>query len=212
MLGVVETFLSLQGESTYAGKPCFFIRLAGCNLDCVYCDSRYAAIPSFTASTDELVQMALKHPCRTVEITGGEPLLHQDTPTLCRQLLDAGFTVLVETNGSCNIDLVPRECVRIMDRKLPDSGMAEFHDNGNYSRLTPADQVKFVVSGKEDFDFAVSEIKKFSLDKINCELIVSPVWGKMDFKELAQLVIDSALPLRMQLQLHKIIWGDIPGV
>ena len=212
MAAVVETFLSIQGESSFAGKPCFFIRLAGCNLDCNYCDSRYARTARFEASVAELVASAKKARVNLVEVTGGEPLLQAKTPELCAALLDAGFTVLVETNGSCNLDLVSDRCHRIMDRKLPDSGMAEHFDFANYDRLTARDEVKFVVSSPADFDFAAAEIKKFDLAAKPVELIFSPVWGKVEFADLAQWVVDSKLPVRMQLQLHKIIWGDRPGV
>lgn len=212
MLEVAETFLSLQGESTFAGRACYFIRLAGCNLNCVYCDSLYARSAKYNSSVEDLVNGASKSGVKLVEVTGGEPLLQAETPALCEKLLANGFQVLVETNGSLNIDLVPRECVRVMDRKLPDSGMAEQHDFANYSRLTNQDEVKFVVSSVRDFDFAAAEIAKFNLDKIGCELLVSPVWGKMDLALLAEKVKSSALPLRMQLQMHKIIWGDRPGV
>ncbi len=212
MLAVVETFLSIQGESTFAGKPCFFIRLAGCNLDCNYCDSRYARTARSEASVAELVLQAQKSGAKLVEVTGGEPLLQAETPELCAALLAAGFTVLVETNGSCNIDLVPDRCHRIMDRKLPDSGMAEQFDFANYERLTSRDEVKLVVSSAADFNFAVAEIRQFELTKKPVELIFSPVWGKVEFADLAQWVVESKLPVRMQLQLHKIIWGDRPGV
>ena len=212
MLDVAETFLSLQGESTFAGRKCYFIRLAKCNLDCSYCDSRYAQTAQSRRSVEELVSGAVNSGAKVVEVTGGEPLLQAEATKLCEQLLAGKLEVLVETNGSVNIDIAPRECVRIMDRKLPGSGMAQYHDADNYARLTSHDEVKFVVSSAADFDFAVAEIKKYQLDKIGCELLVSPVWGKIDFALLAELVKKSALPLRMQLQMHKIIWGDKPGV
>ncbi|MCQ2378169.1 MAG: radical SAM protein [Victivallaceae bacterium] len=212
MLNVSECFKSLQGESTFAGLPCFFIRLAGCNLDCNYCDSVYAREVSRTATVAELAELAAASQVSLVEVTGGEPLAQKETPELVQLLLDKGFTVLLETNGSLPVDLVSDQCHRIVDRKLPGSGMAAFHDDANYRKLTPRDEVKFVVSDENDFDFAVREIEKFSLDKIGCPLLVSPVWGRIDFKLLAEKVLASPYRMRMQLQMHKLIWGDVPGV
>ncbi len=212
MLKIAETFLSLQGESTFAGLPCFFIRLAECNLRCNYCDSAYAWQASGTAEVPQLAAKAVASGAQLVEVTGGEPLLQEETPRLCDALLDAGLTVLVETNGSLPIDRVSVACHRIVDRKLPGSGMAAHHLDENYAKLTPRDEVKFVVSSAEDVDFAFAEIRKFHLDQIGCPLLLSPVWGRIDFAELAQKVISCNLPVRMQLQMHKIIWGDVPGV
>ncbi len=212
MLKIAETFLSLQGESTFAGLPCFFIRLATCNLRCNYCDSTYAWQVSGEEEIPQLVKLARSSGVKLVEVTGGEPLAQAETPQLCTALLEAGFTVLVETNGSMPISRLDRRCHRIVDRKLPGSGMAEFHLDANYAELTPRDEVKFVVSDEKDVDFAFAEIKKFHLDEIGCPLLISPVWGRIAFDALAARVIESKLPLRMQLQMHKIIWGDVPGV
>ena len=212
MLQVIEVFTSLQGESTQAGRKCFFIRLEKCNLSCVYCDTGYAASGGYPASVEELVEAAQSSGVDLVEITGGEPLLQKETPALCRALLAAGFEVMIETNGSVSIKDIPVAVRRIVDCKLPDSGMSEFMLTENYELLTPRDEVKFVVSSRKDFDCAVEICRRYDLVSKTPNLLVSPVWGKYEFKELAQWILETDLPLRMQLQFHKIIWGDMPGV
>lgn len=209
MFQVVERFVSIQGESTHAGRPCYFIRLAGCNLRCHYCDTVYAQqhgtgqiIPH-----DQLVDDVVASGIKLVEITGGEPLLHHDLPLLCQLLLDRGIEVLVETNGSCPIADLPKACKKILDCKLPDSGMAEYNLYENYALLQEHDEVKFVVSSRADFDFAVDTIQKYHLERKTPNLLLSPVWGKVDFAELADWLLASKAPARMQIQLHKIIWG-----
>ena len=212
MLRVVETFTSLQGESTQAGRKCFFIRLEGCNLSCGYCDTTYAASGGREYSIGMLVEAAEKSGVRLVEITGGEPLLQKETADLCRALLNNGFEVMLETNGSLSIAEIPKAVRRIVDCKLPDSGMSSFMLEENYSLLTEHDEVKFVVSSKKDFDYAAEICRKYDLVSRTPHLLVSPVWGKYPFEELAQWVLASELPLRLQLQFHKIIWGNKPGV
>lgn len=212
MLRVIECFSSLQGESTCAGRRCFFIRLEGCNLDCSYCDTRYARSGGVEKSVDELVSLALESEVPLVEITGGEPLLWDETPELCRRLLAEGLEVMIETNGSCNVSLLPPGVRRIIDCKLPDSGMAEKNLYSNFQNLTALDEVKFVVSSKSDFDFALKVISDCKLEESPAELLASPVWGRVSFEELADWVINAKSRLRMQLQMHKMIWGDKPGV
>lgn len=211
---LVESFTSLQGESTHAGRICFFLRLAGCNLDCNYCDTRYARDfgSGEPATTEELVRLAKESGVGLVEITGGEPLADPETPELCRRLLDAGFEVLLETNGSLSIAPVPYEVRKILDCKLPGSGMDGHNDFGNYALLAPHDEVKFVISGRGDFDYALDVIRRYDLAARTRNLLASPVWGRVSFEELAKWVIDSRAPLRMQLQMHKLIWGDRTGV
>ena len=211
---LVETFLSLQGESTHAGRRCVFLRLAGCNLSCNYCDTMYAHNPASgeEKSVDEQVAAAASFPCRLVEITGGEPLLTPETPELCRRLLARGFEVLLETNGSLPIAPLPAEVRKILDCKLPGSGMSDRNLYDNYALLQPHDEVKFVVSGRDDFDFALDVIRRYDLPGKTANLLFSPVWGRVEFADLARWVIDAGTPGRMQLQLHKLIWGDKPGV
>lgn len=211
---LVESFTSLQGESTHAGRVCFFLRLAGCNLDCNYCDTHYARDfgSGEPATVEELVELARESGVKLVEVTGGEPLADPETPALCRALLDAGFEVLLETNGSLSIAGVPCEVRKILDCKLPGSGMAEHNDWTNYARLAPHDEVKFVVSDRADFDYALDVIRRYDLASRTPNLLVSPVWGRVSFEDLAKWVVDSRAPVRMQLQMHKLIWGDRTGV
>ena len=168
---LVEAFASIQGESTHAGRPCFFLRLAGCNLRCSYCDTGYAqsAEAGRSAEIPELVGLVRASGLKLVEITGGEPLLTPETPALCRALLDAGVEVLVETNGSLSIAPLPPEVCRILDCKLPGSGMWEYNLWSNFDHLTRLDEVKFVVSSKSDFECALKVIKDYSLDG-KCEV------------------------------------------
>lgn len=212
VLPVIETFSSIQGESTHAGKRCFFIRLAGCNLDCNYCDTAYARNGGVKRPVSELAAEAAESGMDVVEITGGEPLLHPATPLLVQKLLDMDLPVLIETNGSLDISLLPRGCCRIVDCKTPGSGMAESNLWSNFTHLTPDDEVKFVVSSAADFQWSQEVIKKYDLPRRTPHLIFSPVWGRISFEELASLVVKSPYPVRMQLQMHKIIWGDKKGV
>ena len=212
MLRVIETFASIQGESTHAGRRCFFIRLAGCNLRCNYCDTAYAWDGGEEFSIEKLVTLAVNSKCDIVEVTGGEPLMQKDTPLLLQALLDEGFTVLLETNGSVSIAQVPEKVCKIVDCKTPGSAMAENNCFENFSRLKSHDEVKFVISGKEDFDWSVQIIQQYRLAEKTPNLVFSPVWGRVDFQELAKWVVESNLPIRMQLQMHKIIWGDKKGV
>lgn len=211
-LPVCETFVSIQGESTHAGRRCFFIRLAGCNLRCSYCDSAYAWTGGTPRTPEELTAEAVASGMDCVEITGGEPLIHPATPELAASLLAAGREVLVETNGSLDISVLPAGCRRIVDCKLPDSGMAEKNLPGNYSLLTPRDEVKFVTASRRDFDYALEVIDRRELPRRTPHLIFSPVWGRIDPAELARWVLECGRPVRMQMQLHKILWGDRRGV
>ena len=212
MLSVCETFSSIQGESTHAGRPCFFIRLAGCSCNCSYCDTEYAKAPGREYAPADLVALARDSGLKLVEVTGGEPMEQRETPELCRLLLDAGFEVLLETNGTIPLDAVPAGVHRIVDCKLPSSGMAARNCVDNYKLLGPGDEVKFVVGSREDFKYAARVIAEHRLADAGCELLVSPVWGRGELPELAKWVLESGLPLRMQLQMHKIIWGDKRGV
>ena len=212
MLRVVETFVSLQGESTQAGRKCFFIRLEGCNLSCSYCDTRYAASGGKPMSIGELTELAEKSRTSLVEITGGEPLLQTETPALCRALLEKGFEVMLETNGALSIEEIPVQVRRIVDCKLPDSGMADRMLVENYALLTARDEVKFVVSSKRDFVYAEKVCAEYDLASKSPHLLVSPVWGRVGLEELADWLIASVHPFRLQLQMHKIIWGDRRGV
>ncbi|MBN1545898.1 MAG: radical SAM protein [Syntrophaceae bacterium] len=208
-LVVNEIFYSLQGESSYAGRPCSFVRLTGCNLRCTYCDTRYAYEDGKPMELGEIIDRLLAYPCRLVEVTGGEPLLQKETPVLIRELLDRGFEVLLETNGSLNIDSVDQRCIRIVDIKCPSSGEADKNDFENFHRLTPQDEIKFVIDDRADYEYATGIIYEYEKACATCKpALFSPVFGRMDPAKLAHWIIEDGLPVRMQLQLHKIVWGS----
>jgi 7-carboxy-7-deazaguanine synthase len=211
MLTVCEQFKSIQGESTYAGLPCSFIRLSGCNLHCAYCDTRYAATPGTPLSTEAICSVVKGHGCSVVEITGGEPLIQEETPALCRRLLGNKYDVLVETNGSLDIALLPDACVRIVDVKCPMSGAADSFLIQNLDSLTSRDQLKFVISGNTDFDWALGFVRSKNLAGL-CEILFSPAQGLVSPRTLAQWILDSGAHVRLGLQLHRLIWGeDVKG-
>ncbi|MBQ9501012.1 MAG: radical SAM protein [Lentisphaeria bacterium] len=212
MLRVVETFVSIQGESTQAGRKCFFIRLEGCDLACSYCDTRYAASGGKPMSIGDLTELAEKSRTPLVEITGGEPLLQAETPSLCRALLDRGFEVMLETGGAHSIEKIPAQVRRIVDCKLPDSGMADRMLFENYALLTERDEVKFVVSSKRDFEYAEKICAEYALASRTPHLLISPVRGRAELEEVVNWLLASVHPFRLQLQMHKIIWGDRRGV
>lgn len=204
---VNEIFYSIQGESTYAGRPCVFVRLTGCNLRCDWCDTVYAYDEGDEMAMEEVIERIERFPCRLVEITGGEPLLQDQTPELAALLLDRGWTVLVETNGSRDISLLDPRCVRIVDFKTPSSGMEAENDYGNIERLTPHDEVKLVVADRTDFDFAAKLLGDIRSGNHGNMVHISPVWGRIDPRILAGWMLEAGLDARLALQLHKIIWG-----
>ena len=209
-LPVVETFSSIQGESTHAGKLCFFIRLAGCNLKCSYCDTLYAQDKSCGAprSLESLVGEAVKSGISTVEITGGEPALHEAAPRLAEMLLAEGLEVLMETNGSVRLDLFPVELKKIIDVKLPTSEMHEANDIVNYRFLRPGDELKFVAGSLYDLEYAYSWIKRWELDEKGVPLLFSAVFGKIEPAQIVEWLLERKIPnSRMQLQMHKFIWN-----
>ena len=210
MLKVTETFTSIQGESTYAGELCFFIRLTGCSLRCSYCDTKYAYAGGTDISVAELVQLAVEADATIVEITGGEPLEQKETPELAQALLDAGLLVLIETSGSEDISTLPKGVIRIVDIKTPGSGEVESLFEGNIAALTQIDEVKIVITDRADYLWA----KEFFIaTDFPCQVIFSPSWGEEAALELAQWIIEDRLPVRLGLQLHKYIWGaEVEGV
>ena len=215
---VTEIFHSLQGESTRAGLPCTFVRLTGCPLRCVWCDTAYAFHGGTRMTIGDVLRAVAGKGCRLVEITGGEPLVQPGAAVLARRLLDDGYTVLVETSGAVDVSVLDDRVHRIMDLKCPGSG--EEHRNlwPNLDRLTGRDEVKFVVADLADFEWAAAVIGRHRLDDRVREgslgaLLVSPVWGMETMEELAGAVLESGLPVRFQTQLHKHIWGpDRAGV
>lgn len=204
-----ETFYSIQGESSFAGYPCLFFRLSGCNLRCSYCDAKYTyEEPGTTTPINSLLTEAARHPNVLIEITGGEPLLQEAVYPLMDGLLAAGRTVLLETNGSVSIERVPKEVVKIIDLKCPDSGMAEKMNLANLDQLAPHDEIKFVVSSRSDYDWAKAMIRENRLAE-KAKLILSLVIGRLEPALLAQWLMTDALPARLQLQLHTLLW---PGL
>jgi 7-carboxy-7-deazaguanine synthase len=211
-LVVCETFASLMGESTRAGVPAFFIRLTGCNLRCGYCDTTYAYEGGSAMTVGALADLARSQPHRLVLVTGGEPLLQPETPALLTALLDAGLTVCLETNGSRPIGAVDARVHRILDVKCPGSNMAAHNLWANMDLLTSRDEVKFVVAGQLDFTYALEVIKSFQLAG-RLPVLISPVFGQVALQEAATWILATGLPLRLNPQLHKYIWGpEVRGV
>ena len=209
-LRITEVFLSLQGESTRMGLPCAMVRLTGCNLRCVWCDTAYAFEGGETVGIDEVVQRVDAFGVRRVEITGGEPLLQKGAPVLARRLLDHGYEVLCETSGERNIDLMPPGVRRIVDVKCPGSKESERNDWANIDRLRVGDEVKFVVADRGDFNWAVDVVRTHQLTE-RVPVHISPVWQAVPPADVAAWIIDSKLDLRLSLQQHKLLWGDEPG-
>ncbi len=209
---VCEIFVSIQGESTYAGLPCVFVRMTGCNLRCVYCDTTYAYEKGIEMSEDEIIERVKNYGINLVEITGGEPLLQRDVLSLMERLLDNGFTVLLETNGSESIQNVDKRVVIIMDIKTPKSGMFEKMDLLNLKYIKPDDEIKLVVMDREDYEWVKEFIKDYALaDK--CKILLSPAYGTLLPEDLSKWIIEDRLPVRLNLQLHKYIYGaDKRGV
>lgn len=213
-LAVSEMFASIQGESTFQGLPMGFVRLAGCNLACKWCDTAYAREGGVFMSLDAIVSAVRDWNLARVEITGGEPLLQAGTPALAKRLLDLGYTVLVETNGSLDISVLPRECVRIVDVKCPGSGEAKKNDPGNLARLTPNDELKFVISDRGDYEFARNFLSGpgQKAGKRVRAVHFSPVAETLNPADLASWILEERLDVRLTLQIHKILWGDKQGV
>jgi 7-carboxy-7-deazaguanine synthase len=208
---VCEIFKSIQGESTHAGCLCAFVRLSGCNLFCSYCDTSYARYGGRVMSFKAILEQIDEFSCDLIAITGGEPLLQKGTAEFARQLLALGKTVLVETNGSLDIGTLPDGCIRIVDVKCPSSGEGHSFFERNLSHLRHDDEVKVVLGTKEDFDWALAFVERHVLAN-RLTVLFSPVTGKVSPAELAQWIIDANAPVRLQLQLHKIIWGEKRGV
>ncbi|RLB28968.1 MAG: 7-carboxy-7-deazaguanine synthase [Deltaproteobacteria bacterium] len=209
MLKINEIFYSIQGESTFAGCPCIFIRLTGCNLRCKYCDTKYAYEEGDDIFLDSILATVKRFDCNMVEVTGGEPLIQDETPDLISALIKNGYTVLLETNGSHDISSVDKRCIRIVDIKCPSSGM----DNKNYWKnldyLTANDQLKFVIAHRQDYLYA-KKILDHSAIKKRRKLFInfSTVFNKMELKELATWILEDHLQVRLHMQLHKYIWGE----
>jgi len=207
-LKVNKIFYSIQGESTYAGRPCVFVRLTGCNLRCSYCDTQYAYEEGGIMEVNHIFEQVDPFQCSLVEITGGEPLLQDDTPILIQSLLDDGYEVLMETNGSMDISRVDERCLKIVDIKCPSSGMIDKNDLDNLSKMATGDELKFVLGTREDYEYAKKIVrhKKPDPEKIN-PVHFSPIFGDLDPKALSEWILEDHLDVRLHLQLHKYIWG-----
>ena len=210
-LRVTEIFHSIQGESTWIGMPCTFVRLTGCPLRCVWCDTAYAFHGGEPMSLDAIVAEVERIGTRLVEITGGEPLVHRNAFVLAERLLERGFTVLVETSGAIDVSPLPDAVHVIMDLKCPGSGESSKNLWSNLDHLTARDEIKFVIAGRNDYDWARRVIEERGLHRWT--VLLSPVWGEMSPRDLAEWMLADRVPARFQTQLHKHIWGaDARGV
>jgi 7-carboxy-7-deazaguanine synthase len=212
-LKVCEIFYSLQGESTFTGLACTFVRLSGCNLDCSWCDTRYAQEESSCLTIEKIIDQIRGFGCSLVEITGGEPLLQKETPQLISQLLDSNFQVLLETNGSLSIRDIDPRCIKILDIKCPSSNEADTFLYENLTFLTQRDEIKFVVGSRQDYEYARAIVIEKLAQRDQTRIHLSPVFGQITPESLAAWMLEDSLPARLSLQQHKIIWNpDQRGV
>lgn len=212
MLRVTEIFHSIQGESTFAGQPCVFVRLTGCPLRCTWCDTAYAFYGGRDQTIDEILGTVREYGCEVVEVTGGEPLGQPETIELLKQLCDQGYTVLLETSGALDTAPVDPRVRIILDVKCPGSGMTERMHWPNVERLRSDDEAKFVIQDRTDYEWAKDVAARYRLTD-RCTVLFSPVFGTLNPRQLAEWVLSDRLPIRFQLQLHKYIWApDMRGV
>jgi len=211
-LRVTEIFHSIQGESTYVGQPCVFIRLTGCPLRCTWCDTEYSFYGGTSHPIDEILTKVRAYDCQLVEVTGGEPLAQPAAVPLIARLCDAGYTVLIETSGAIDVQPVDRRATLILDVKCPESGMTDRMHWPNLGCLTPKDEAKFVLASRADYDWARGILAQHRLAE-RCTVLFSPVFGSLDLRQLAEWILADRLPVRFQLQMHKYIWApDMRGV
>jgi 7-carboxy-7-deazaguanine synthase len=205
-LTVNEIFYSIQGEAGLAGSPCAFVRLTGCDLRCRWCDTDYAFHQGESLSLEAIAERVRGYGCRLVQVTGGEPLLQANTPLLVKQLLEEGFEVLVETGGHLDVTVLDRRARLVMDLKCPGSGEQERNRWENLQHLGDGDMLKFVLAHREDYCWARDVVHEHGLSE-RCPVFFSPVHGELDPAELAAWMLEDAVPARLQLQLHKLLWG-----
>jgi len=205
-LKINEIFYSIQGESLYAGLPCVFVRLTGCNLRCRYCDTQHAFDAGSLMSIESIMEKMAAYPCRLAEITGGEPLMQKAAPLLIVRLINAGYNVLLETNGSMDIRTVDSRCIKIMDVKCPGSGASDKNNYNNFKYLSSKDQIKYVITDATDYAFAKHTLRAHMPSNKSIPVLFSPVSGMMDPALLAEWILADGLNVRLQLQLHKILW------
>jgi 7-carboxy-7-deazaguanine synthase len=212
-LTIHEIYYSIQGESTWAGLPCVFIRLTFCDLRCSYCDTAHAFYEGEKKTLPEILSAVSKYNCRLVEVTGGEPLLQKNVLPLMTSLADAGKTVLLETSGAHDISVVDPRVHRIMDLKTPSSGECQRNLWSNISHLTHRDEVKFVIGSREDYEWSRAKLREHKLASLCRAVLFSPVFGCIEARQIVEWILADALPVRFQLQLHKFIWPpDTRGV
>ena len=210
MLKINEIYASIQGESSHTGLPCVFIRLTGCNLRCSWCDTAYAFYEGNDLTIEETLQKVETFGLGLVEITGGEPLLQEDVYPLMEALLKKGYRVMLETGGALPIDKVPEKVIKILDIKCPGSGEEKKNHLENLKLLSPHDEVKFVLLDRADYEWSRDMLQKHDL---STQVLFSPVYDKLNLKDLVQWILEDRLPVRLQTQLHKVIWSkDTIGV
>ena len=209
-LRITEIFYSLQGEARSIGWPTVFVRLTGCPLRCGYCDTTYAFQGGEWYSLDAILQEVARYNTQHVTVTGGEPLAQKPCINLLARLCDAGYQVSLETSGALDVSTVDSRVVKVMDIKTPASGEVDKNLESNLQYLTSQDQVKFVLCDRNDYDWAVVFIQQHTLAE-KCEVLFSPVHGQLQARQLADWIIEDQLPVRFQVQLHKLLWGDEPG-
>lgn len=209
-LRVNEIFYSLQGESRSSGFPTVFVRLTGCPLRCGYCDSEYAFHEGAWMTSEEILDHVASHAPRYVTVTGGEPLAQRPCETLLTKLCDAGYEVSLETSGALDISRVDARVRIVMDIKTPGSGEADKNNAANRQRLKPIDEIKFVLCDRADYEWSRDLMRAERLNE-HCEILFSPVWGRLPPKDLAEWILADRLPVRMQMQLHKLLWGEERG-
>lgn len=205
MLKVNEIYHSIQGESSKAGLPCVFVRLTYCNLRCTYCDTEYAFYSGEEKSVSEIIKEVKKYKCNLVEITGGEPLVQEESLRLMKSLCDEGYEVMLETGGSLSIEKIDKRVLIVMDLKCPSSKMEKKNLYENLDYLKPDDELKFVIGNREDYSWSKEIITKYSISS-KCKILFSVVFGKLEPVELVNWIIEDKLDVRYQLQMHKFIW------
>jgi 7-carboxy-7-deazaguanine synthase len=210
LLRITEIFYSLQGEANTVGLPTVFIRLTGCPLRCGYCDTAYAFSGGEKWSLEAIMERVAAFACRYVTVTGGEPLAQAACPALLTRLADTGHNVSLETSGALDMAAIDPRIVKVMDLKTPSSGEVQRNLYGNIAYLNPGDQVKFVIGDAADYAWAKSQMQQWRLAE-RCQILFSPVMGRQNPTQLADWILQDRLPVRFQMQLHKLLWGDTPG-